>query len=548
MAESLTTKIYSFATNLWRQATRRENLTYDKYLPYFDGHDNFPLKWHKAISESPSATACVSTIQDFLEGFDFSDVELSKRVVNYKGETFYQIHQKTCRDFGEFEGFVWHFMFDATGKITEWDVLPFENVRLGKPDDRGYISKIFYNAYFGTKDFKISKDTVEYDCFNPKYVKEQYLRDGKAYRGQVLFVGTTTALSRFYPLPEAHSALNWMESEAGIARYFREKIKNGFLQSFMLIMRGNPSEPSKNPEYSSVPEGERITRAQEFDQVISDNFMGADEAGNLMVQWVDNPDEKPEIVAFPSTASTEMFVTADEQATKKITTAFKVLSILANIQGGVSLGGDGNQIRVAVKLQQQRAIKKQRILTDAYERIWKLFSKPYSEGITIVPYNPYPEMEVLDQKIWDALTGPEKRKWIQDNTDIELIEELTPEDTGAEPLPQPALPAAKLTNLIPIGFPEQIRNNIKKAHEYQEKMQLKCGGGWGKQVAEVILNNQNLGFKHLKRIHSYLGKNSQYANSPFNEGCNVIKYQELGGKEMYDYLEEKLKDLDSWLN
>lgn len=546
MAESLTTKIYSFATNLWRQATRRENLTYDKYLPYFNDHDNFPLKWHKAISESPSATACVSTIQDFLEGFDFSDPELSKRVVNYKGETFYQIHQRTCKDFGEFEGFVWHFMFDATGKITEWDVLPFENVRLGKPDDRGYISKILYNPFFGTKDFKIQKDTVEYDCFNPAYVKQQILKNGANYRGQVLFVGTTTALSRFYPLPEAHSALNWMESEAGIARYFREKIKNGFLQSFMLIMKGNPSEPSKNPEYSSVPEGERITRAQEFDQVISENFMGADEAGNLMVQWVDNPDEKPEIVAFPSTASTEMFVTADLQATKKITTAFKVLSILANIHEGVSLGGDGNQIRVAVKLQQQRAIKKQRVLTDAYERIWKLFSKPYTEGITIVPYNPYPEMEVLDQKIWDALTTEEKRKWIEENTDIELIQELTPEDL--ETVPQTTVPAARLTNLIPIGFPEQVRANIKKALEYQDKMQLKCGGPAGRMMSQAIVDNQSMGFRQLKRIHSYLGKNSQYANSPFSEGCFAIQYQAWGGKEMHDFLEDKLKDLDKWLN
>jgi hypothetical protein len=427
-------------------------------------------------------------------------------------------------------------------------VLPFENVRLTKPDDKGYISKILYNPYFGTRDFKTRKDSIEYDCFNPGQVKAQILREGASYRGQVLFVGTTTALSRFYPLPEAHSALNWMESEAGIARYFREKIKNGFLQSFMLIMKGNPNEPSKNPEYSSVPEGDRKTRAQEFDEVISSNFMGADEAGNLMIQWVDNPDEKPEIVAFPSTASTEMFVTADEQATKKITTAFKVLSILANIQGGVSLGGDGNQIRVAVKLQQQRAIKKQRVLTDAYERIWKLFSKPYTEGITIVPYNPYPEMEVLDQKIWDSMTEPERRKWIQDNTDIELIEELTPEDTEATPIPQPNLPAAKLTNLIPIGFPEKVRANIKKALDYQDKMQLKCGGPAGRMMSQAIVDNQNMGFRQLKRIHSYLGKNSQYANSAYSEGCNAIQYQAWGGKEMHDFLEDKLKDLDKWLN
>jgi hypothetical protein len=541
-----TTKIYSFASsisNLWRQPTRRENLTYDKYLPYFDDFDNFPLKWHKAISESPSATACVSTIQDFLEGVDFSDPELGKRVVNPRGETFFQIHQKTCRDFGEFEGFYWHFMYDGTGKITEWYVLPFENCRLGRPDDKGFISKILHNPYFGTKDFKISRDTTYFNSYNPKYVREQIGKEGERYRGQVLFVGTTTALSRFYPMPEAYSAFNWFETEAGIARYFREKIKNGFLKSFMLIMRGNPNEPSKNPEFASVPEGERKTKGQEFDEVIGQNFMGADNAGTMMVQWVDNPEEKPDILAFPENSSTEMFLTADQQATKKITTAWKVPAILANIHEGVSLGGDGNQVRVSVKLMQQRSIKKQRILTDSYQMIFKNFSTPYAKEITIAPYNPYPELEVLDQKIWDAMTDPERRDWIEKNTEIVLFDDDLTTDAA---LPVPT--QARLSNALPVPFSDKIRSNARRALEYQDKAQLRCGGRGGRQVAEMIVNNENMGLKQLKRIYSYLKKNEKFSNSAYSDGCGAIEYQAWGGKDMFEFLDVKLKELDKWLN
>jgi len=161
------TKIYSRATNLWRQQTRPGQLAENTYLPYFDS-DNFPLQWHKAISESPSATACVSTIQDFLEGFGFSDPELEKKPVNSRGETMFQLHQKSCRDYGEFEGFVWHFMFNRAGKITEWSLLPFENCRLGKPDSHGYINKILYNPFFGTSEYRtVNQETVIYDCYNP---------------------------------------------------------------------------------------------------------------------------------------------------------------------------------------------------------------------------------------------------------------------------------------------------------------------------------------------------------------------------------------------
>lgn len=535
--------------NLWRQPTRPQNLTFDKYLPYFGGNgyaDDFPLQWHKAISESPSATACVSTIQDFLEGFGFSDTALEKKVVNSRGETLFQIHQKTSKDFGEFQGFWWHFMFDATGKITEWRVLPFESMRLGKPDSKGYIGKVVYNPYFGTKDFTTLKDdeTCWYHVWNPAAVKQQILLEGAVYKGQVLFVGTTDAMSRFYPLPEAHSGIKWMVTEANVAKYHESHVKNGYLKNFMLIMKGDPSQPSNNPDYQSVPEGKRITVGQEFDEQVGENFMGPENQANMWVQWVANGEEKPEIVEFPSNGTGEQLLNTDATATKKITVAFKVPSILANINEGVSLGGDGNMIRVAVKLMQQRVIKKQRLLTDTYSAVLKNFSSPYTQDITIVPYNPYPELEVIDQKIWDSMTEPERRQWIQDNTEIELFDD----DVLAEPGVSAQPTQAKLLNAVPVPFPENIRNSIQKALDYQIKMGLKCGGSRGRQLSMDIVNNSNLGIRALKRLHNYLKKNEQYSNSAFTDGCSAIQYAAWGGKEMKDFLEGELKRLDAWLN
>ncbi len=532
---SFWTKIY----NLYRQPTRQSNLEFGKYLPYFDGHDNFPLKWHKAISESPSATACVSTIQDFLEGFGFSDPELEKRIVNSKGETLFQIHQKTCKDFGEFEGFAWHFMFNALGQITEWSVLPFENVRLGKPDDKGYISKILYNPYFGTFDFQSlrAKDTIFYDCFNPSAVKDQILQQKEKYKGQVMFFGTTNALSRFYPMPEAYSAIKWMGAESGTADYHDDNINNGFLQPFMLAMIGDPNEPINNPEAGS---NEKVkTRGEALDEIVSENFMGAKRVGNMWISWFANKDEVPIPVAMPSNNSGDLFLAVDTQATKKITIAFKVPAILANINEGVSLGGDGNMVRVAVKLMQQRVIKKQRMLTDSYSTVLNLFDNPYTQEISIAPYNPYPELEVLDDKIWNALTPQEQRDWIEKNTELVLMDN--------EPVPTDP-PQARFNNAVPIQFPEKVRSNVKKALEYQDKMGLKCGGKGGRQVAEMIRDNQNLGLKNLKRIYSYLKKRPQYSNALFSEGCSVIEYNAWGGKDMEMFLESKINEFEAWLN
>lgn len=496
--------------------------------------------WHEAISKSPSASSCVSTIQDFLEGAGFSPPELEKIPVNSKGETLWQIHQRTCKDFAEFEGFYWLLRYNAQGKITEWEVLPFENCRLGKPDDSGYIGKVYYNPYFGTSDFKTlkEKETKCYYSYNPKLLPDQIQEAGKEnFPGQVYFCGTTNALSRFYPMPEAHSAFKWMGIEKGVADYHEDNINNGCLTPYILIKYGNPNDPAINPEGDSSETP--MTIGQKYDEIISENFMGANRVGNMWLDWVQNKEEKPDVVPLPNNATGDNFLATDTQATKKITIAFKVPAILANINEGVSLGGDGNMIRVAVKLMQQRSIRKQRMLTDAYQQILKLLPTPFTQEVKIVPYNPYPELEILDDKIWNALTQEEKRDWIEDNTDIVL--------TDVQPVPASAPAPAGPQNAIPVGFPEKIRNGISKVLKYQDQMGLNCSRG-GRQVSEAIMNNQSMPFKQMKRIYNYLKKNEEQKSRLISEGCSAILYHAWGGKEMEMFLESKLKDVDAWLN
>lgn len=538
--------MFQIFKNLWRQKPARNQKTPEGYLPYFKD-DCFPLKWHKTISESPSAASCVSTIADFLEGFGFSDTELEKLVVNSKGETFFQIHQQTSASFAEFEGFYWHFMYNASGKIVEWRLLPFESCRLGVPDDKGWISKIFYNPFFGTDEYiaetgRYKKDTIEYHAFNPIGISAQILKEKDKYQGQVLFIGTTTASSRFYPYPEAMSAEKWMKIEAGTADYHEDNINNGLHQPYILVMKGDPNAPSSNPEYTSTENP--ITVSQEFNEVIGSNFMGAKRVGNVMVQWVNigASEETPEIIPIPSNANGDLFINLDNQATKKITVAFKVPAILANINEGVSLGGDGNMLRVAVKLMQQRSIKKQRILTDAYLTALRSLEQPYNEEVVIVPYNPYPELEVLDDKVWNAMTPEEQRKWINDNTEIVLLQE------AAVSTPEPVQPAqARFNNAIPVGFPETIRNTVRKALKMEEDRGMGCSTKGGRSVSDQILNNKTMSLRQAKRIYNYLKKRPELANAAHDD-CEVITYNQWGGKEMEEFLEAKLNEVDAWLN
>jgi len=324
--------------------------------------------------------------------------------------------------------------------------------------------------------------------------------------------------------------------EAGVSDYHEDNINNGFLQPFMLAMIGNPNAPINNPETDSTEKPQ--TQGEAFDEMIEANFMGAKRVGNMWVQWFDTKDEVPIPIAMPSNNNGDLFVTVDNQATKKITIAFKVPAILANINEGVSLGGDGNMVRVAVKLMQQRVIKKQRVLTDTYSMVLKNMQKPYVQEITIAPYNPYPELEVIDDKIWNEMSTEDRRDWIEKNTEIVLTQDILPQ----------APTQAKISNAMPIAFPETVRNKVKKVLDYHEKMGIKCVGKGSLEVSRGIVENQSFGYKHLKRLYNYLNARTQYENSPFSDGCEAIKYHAWGGKEMESFLEAKLKEFDTWLN
>jgi len=532
-------KIYNFL-NLIRQSAPRNATTSDGYLP-FGAKDDWPIEWSRIISESPTGKSCLSTTQDFIEGDGFSGNELEDIKVNPSGETFWQIHAKCADSFGEFEGFALLIRYNVSGAVTEVEFLPFENCRLGKPDYNGFISKIYYNPFFGTVDYNSTdkKQTIIYDVFNPNSVKDQILRDKTKYKGQVLFVGTTTTLSRFYPKHEAVSGKKWMKTETSVADYHEDNMANGMLQPFMLIVKGNPFDPSNNPEFADYNgDGKPATASQEFDEIVSHNFMGAKRIGNMWVQWVNNNEEAPTVLTLPANNNGDLFNNLDTHSTKKITLAWKVPSILANINEGASLGGDGNLIRVSVKLMQQRVKRKQRYLTEAYKKFLPLMVTPYKEEVVITPYNPYPELEILDDKIWDALTPDEKREWITKNTDIILLD-----GDLAEPKTEP-----QISNAIQVTFPDNVVKTINKALEYADKMGLKCGGKAGREVAAAIVANKSMGLRQLKRVYSYLKRNERFANSPFNEGCDVILYNQWGGKPMFDFLDVKLKDFDAWLN
>lgn len=551
--------------NLLRQPAERSQVQTDQDHITYGPNDNFPLELAKMVEESPTGSACIDTLADFIEGNGFSNEDWGKTVINDKGETLAELHAKVSDSWALNEGFAINIKYSRAGTKTELYFLPFENCRLGMPDKKGKISKIYYNAYFGTNQYKKAQ-TKCFDTYNPDplVISAQQTQDGNKYLGQVLFVGSTKALHRFYPEPKYYSAEKWFKVDHLIGEYWKNNLDNNFLQSIVFKIIGNPTEPSNDPDHLVKNEttGEyepdkTYTRGQAWSEMMSENFSGAKRVGNIMTFWADNKDEFPSIEAFPSDAKSEVFKVIEELTAKKITVATKVPGILANISNGVQLGSDGAEIQAAVKLMQSRVVKKHHLLERTYTDLFKNWKEKVDSlgPIKIIHYDPYPEDVTVDDKIWDEMTSEERRLWIKNNTDIELLEaevvEQEPAQTALpaeQPLPDPKKPAPNNLSLNPKAllfdsYPEAARKNAKRALDHKSSSSVRCGSKFAWEKAERIAKGFPLSYREVKRIKNYLSKNEQFKNNTWSNGCEAVLYHSWGGKEMQDWCEAKINEV-----
>lgn len=526
---NLLVKFYNFVYREFAYSSQVDNNGH--YLPY-GPTDTFPIELADLVDGSPTATACLSTNADFVTGEGFGEGEdLENKVINKQGLTLFDYHSNLANSLTYYWGVASLILYNKVGEITEVYPLPFQNCRLGKPDDKGVISTIKYNPYYGTSIYK-SSDTVDYPTYNPSQAVVQIGDKKKPFKGQIFWYGIRDRKHPFYPMPDYYSAKYWMRVEKNASIYFDENLQNGFLQSSIMKILGDPNDPSgvKDSEGNDIPKG------KVFDTEMTKNFSGTKRVAAIMTMWANNKDEFPTLEAFPTSGGADMYRVQDEHATKKITIATKVPAILANINDANNFGAD--QIRPAVKLMQQRSKRAQNILTSYYGQILPFMVEPIDEPVVIVPYNPFPEIETIDPQAWAVLTPEEKRQWVRDHTEIDLIEEDV-----VQPDEDPVL-ANKFKNILFNTYPEKAKENVKRAVDWQQKFAATCLKRGGMKTSQKILDGMPLRYPEIKRLSNFLSKKSVYKNLPYGESCDALEYDAWGGSEMMLWANEKMKELN----
>jgi hypothetical protein len=388
--------------------------------------DALPLRIAQAVEDSPAASSCTATVAQFIKGAGFSDPALMDIIVDDQGTTLWGLHESLSECLALFEGFAVNHKYNPTGKkITQAYMIGFEGCRMTMPiEGSPMITSIKHNPYFGTNEWR-RHYTECYPVHNIETVKEEIdaaeelkQKDPKQYRGypgQVYYYGKTSPIHRFYPVPGYWSAKKWIYIDGKIQEAHSENMDNGFFQSVMLKLIGDPNAWSTNPKYIDSKTGKSSkTVGEEFAENMATNFSGSKKMGGVMALWGLNNASLPEIDAFPSTANADLFLALQDLTTKNITIARRVPPILSNISEGVSLGSGGSEIQKAVELMQSRVTPFQNVLMNYYNKVL-LPGMGIKGQVGIQNFQPVTVPIEIDDKIWQELTREERREFIRAN-------------------------------------------------------------------------------------------------------------------------------------
>jgi hypothetical protein len=254
---------------------------------YNNGDDNaYPEKIDRYINNSVTAkTASNLMIGSLLQkGFGVHD----KIIVNSnKNLTFYdfaddianfKVKQRGC--------FIW-IGWNANYKISDVQVLQFQNCRISKQDSEEYSAKILYSKQWGESK---QTDLISFDVYNPDTTvidsQVKIAKGWEKYKGQVLYVNDDNEY--IYPLSRIDAVQLDCDNEAQASIYKNTLLRKGFFGKTLVITR--PLTDNDLPETVVNDKGELIPNREwqeqksardDFKKTIKD-FVGADNAGGAL--------------------------------------------------------------------------------------------------------------------------------------------------------------------------------------------------------------------------------------------------------------------------
>ena len=227
--------------------------------------------------------------------------------------------EKIARDYATFGGFCFQIIVNENGKSLSLYHTDFSKIRVGEVNEFGTPLN-----YYLSNNWK--KTTGQYSPAQIKAYGVEELQKGVPY---LYYHKDYEPGLDYYPIPHYYSALNYVEADGLLGKFYRNSINNGFAPSVIITIPSNPSDDAK----------------AKFNKDMSNTFAGTNGANSIVVLYGESQEIKPTVTPFVASDNADLYNNVNEVIFQKIISAHRLSSpTLAGISGSGNLSGNANEI------------------------------------------------------------------------------------------------------------------------------------------------------------------------------------------------------------
>ena len=303
-----------------------EDYTKNKEFMYYGDDNAFPVHLIDLVNNSSVHNTCVNAIVEGIigEGLTANVERALERANPY--ESWNEVFKKVARDYKLFGGFALEVVWSNDGtRIPEVYHIDFSYLRARHMNHRKmvegyYLSDEWVRRY---RDGKISGQTIQnvedlpyLPVYNPDKAAEE--------PNQIIYHRPYAPGQQYYPLPDYVGALKVIELDAEVDTFHNNNIKNGLAPSLSITTFTNANDEER-----------RV-----IEQMLRNQYGGAENAGSLMYIDVDSPENAPVITPIPQNGADDYYYNLNEMVMQKILTAHRITSpMILGIKTSGQLGG-----------------------------------------------------------------------------------------------------------------------------------------------------------------------------------------------------------------
>lgn len=340
------------------------------------GNDNlYPQNISAIAKASGTAELCIDRYAKFIEGYGFNSEQLSGTIINRHDRTADDLLHDIAADLARYGGFALQVNYNVLCQISEINFVPFENCRLGEENEKGRVSKILVHPDWTQKKtrngqlLRVDEEHVEkINIFNPDpAVVEREIEEAGGidfYKGQIAWCSMDGAQT--YPTPIYDSVVTDISTDEGLGNVKYRNVRNNFLVACMLIYKKGIPRYDENGD--EVEDGSMIS-----DEDLK-QFQGDENTSKILAVELENDEDKPEVVAFPTKNYDKEFTVTDTSVVERIYAQFHQELFYAIRIG--KLGFSGTVMRDAYEYYAGEVTNEQRFIQRVLAKIFAYWHDP----------------------------------------------------------------------------------------------------------------------------------------------------------------------------